>query len=152
MSIVIDTWGLLWQARRRHLVSSPRLRLSASLTFGLLALLSGPSVASATGQKVLLLLVFACGVRPVKMNPLGAFTQLLHGLAAKIKADSKAEAKACREYAERCNGVSANTRNDIKTATSRNEEPEAEINKRGSNIDAGAKDRRTRWCHCTEHV
>jgi len=92
----------------------------------------------AVSVSAFLLLVGVVLLDAVKANesPLNECTQLLDSLAAKITKEGEAEAKAYRDFVEWCDDAAANTKYEIKTATSKKEKLEAAIAK--STSDAGA--------------
>jgi len=69
-------------------------------------------------------------------NPLGAITQLMDSLTAKITAEGDAEAKAFKEYFAWCDDAAANSQNAIKTGEKEQENLEAAISKAGADIEA----------------
>jgi len=69
-------------------------------------------------------------------NPLSTVLDLMSSLTAKIEAEGAAEAKAYSEYVEWCDDAAANVKNEIKTATSKKEELEANIAK--STVDSSS--------------
>jgi hypothetical protein len=71
-------------------------------------------------------------------SPLGKTIELLNSLAAKVKAEGEAEAKAYKEYVDWCDEASTNTGFEIKTATSQKDSLEATIGKCAGDIDAAS--------------
>jgi hypothetical protein len=89
-------------------------------------------------QQLFLFFVLACGrASAVDENPLGKVIQLMDELAAKVRADGDAEAKAYKEYVSWCDDAAANTRNDIKVNSAKKEKLEAKIGELSANIEAG---------------
>jgi len=67
-------------------------------------------------------------------NPMDKVFELMDGLAAKIKADGEAEAKAYKEYFDWCDDTAKNTQFEIKTFTSEKEDLEAAIGEATASI------------------
>merc|ERR1719197_113646 len=85
--------------------------------------------------------LFACAsvaAADASSNPLGKVMELMDSLTAKITAEGEEEAKAFHEYFEWCDDAAANTQNEIKTGTKKQEDLEAAISKATADIEASS--------------
>merc|ERR1719197_257472 len=85
-----------------------------------------------------LVLVSTPSVSATNVDPLGKVFELMASLTAKITAEGEEEAKAFKDYFEWCDDAAANTQNEIKTGTKKQEDLEAAISKATADIEAAS--------------